>query len=215
MNKPVYVTIRVNLDEIKELMKISTHWKPSRLKVGWIMFQSMRNKELVSTLKEKGAWIRPTSTTTCEVHVSLTKLTTSQLLDVGLIPNTEKFYEDYAVTIMEAGLTGVLYTPIRDDLFRVKLSDEYFYVIAPNIDFLERRVDRVITMIHRFAYEWAKWQATATVVVVEGKDVLKFENGLSVRMILDPVTFCQAEWNGEYHDFSNHYHFYWWLNIFL
>lgn len=215
MTTSVYETIRINLSQAKELMTASLWWKPSRIKAGWIQFNAMREKDIVKALKEQGALVRPLSTSTCEVHVSLTNLTNEQLLDIGLLLNAKKFSEDYAVAIMEAGLTGVLYTPVRDGLFRVKVGTESFYVAMPSTVHLERRVDRVITMFHQFAYQWGKWQATAKVIVVEGLDVLKFENGLSVRMDLSPTTFCQVCWQDEYIDFVSPYEFYWWLKRFF
>ena len=215
MNTPVYETIRADLEQIKELMAISGWWKPSHLKAGWIRFQVMHRGPYIDDLKAKGAWVRPVTMTVCEVHVSLTKLTNKELLEVGLIPNAAKFARENAVTIAEAGYGGEVYTAVRDGLFRVKFGDDKFYIIMPNTRYLEKEINSVLTQINNYTYQWGKWQATAKVKEVDGKDVLKFENGLSVRMELTASTFCQAAWEGDHLDFSSPYEFFWWLKRFF
>ncbi len=215
MNTPVYETIRVNLEQIKELMAISGWWKPSHLKAGWIRFQVMHRGPYIDDLKAKGAWVRPVSMTVCEVHVSLTKLTNKELLEVGLIPNAKKFASENAVVIAKAGFGGEVYTPVRDGLFRVKFGDDKYYIIMPNTSYLDEEINSVLAQLNNYAYQWGKWQATAEVKVVDGKDVLKFENGLSVRMELTASTFCQVAWRGDHLEFVSPYEFYWWLKRFF
>ena len=208
-------TVRADVVMLNTLKEVALWFDASSIKSNWLSFTIMRPNEIFRSLREQGVHTRPIAASKGEAHVSLTNITNKELLTLGLVPNTSKFISDYAVAIMEAALGGVDVKPVRDGLMSVTMSGKRYLVVAQGNDEIQLAVFNHIELFNKFAYQWAKWQATAKVIVHEGKDVLKFENGLSVKMELSATTFCQTGWNGEYEDFCNPYEFYWWLKRFF
>ena len=208
-------TVRADVDLLTTLKEVALWFNISAIKNNWLSFTIMRPNEIFRTLRQEGAYTRPLTSSKGEVHVSLTKITNKELVTLGLVPNVSKFIADNAVAIMEAGLGGVNVTHVRDGLMKVTMKGEHYLVVAQGEDAIHSAVFDHVEMFNKFAYQWAKWQATAKVVVHDGKDILKFENGLSVRMELSATNFCQTGWEGEYEDFCNPYEFYWWLKRFF
>ena len=215
MNNSSVTTIRADLNLLNTLKTTAMWFEPSKVKSNWLCFTISRPNEIFRELRAQGVYTRPKSSAQGEAHVSLTSVTNKELLELGLVPNVSKFISDQAVTIMEAGLGGVEITTVRDGLMSVTMNGNRYLVIAQGSDEIHLAVFNHIEMFNKFAYQWAKWQATAKVVVHEGKDILKFENGLTVRMELSATKFCQTGWQGEYEDFCNPYEFYWWLKRFF
>jgi len=208
-------TVRADVALLNTLKEVALWFDASAIKNNWLSFTIMRPNEIFRTLREQGVHTRPITESKGEAHVSLTNITNKELVNLGLVPSLPKFIADNAVAIMEAGLGGADVTPVRDGLMSVRMSGKRYLVVAQSNDDIQLAILNHIEMFNKFAYQWAKWQATATVIVHEGKDILKFENGLTVRMELSATKFCQTGWQGDYEDFCNPYEFYWWLKRFF
>ena len=208
-------TVRADVALLNTLKEVALWFDASTIKNNWLSFTFMRPNEIFRTLREQGVYIRPITEFKGEAHVSLTKITNEELVNLGLVPSLPKFIADNAVAIMEAGGGGADVTPVRDGLMSIRMNGKRYLAVAQGNDDIQMAIYNHIEMFNKFAHQWAKWQAIATVVIHEGKDVLKFENGLTVRMELTGSTFCQAGWQGDYEEFCNPYEFYWWLKKFF
>ena len=208
-------TIRAEVQDIVSLKSVAAYFAVSKYKTNWMKFVMARDEPVVQYLKKKGALVVPMTSTLCEVHVSLSKLTNKDLLELGVVPTSAQFCKDRAPELAEAGFGGLVVVEIRDGLMIARVGAERYFVLERKPEEVYDAASEVVKLLYRFSHQWAKWMATAKSQTVEGVEVLKFENGLSVRMEMSDSTYCDVRWQDETHDFSTPYEFYWWLKRFF
>ena len=208
-------TIRAEVQDIVSLKAVAAYFGVSQFKSNWMKFILGRDEPIVNHLKKKGAAGRLLSPTMAEIHVSLTKLTNRELQELGLVPNSREFCQEHATELAEAGFGGLVVSALRDGLMIVRVGAEKYLVLERKPEEVYEVASATVSMLYNFSHQWAKWMATANILTVEDKEVLKFGNGLSVRMELTESTYCNVRWQGESIDFSTPYEFYWWLKKFF
>lgn len=208
-------TIRAEVKDIVGLKAVAVYFAVSQFKSNWMKFILGRTEPVVTYLKKKGALVKLLTPTMVEVHVSLTRLTNKELQDLGIVAQSKQFCNNHAVELAEAGFGGLEVHAVREGLMLVRVGAEKYLVLERKPEEVYDEASVVVKMLYNFSHQWVKWAATATVIEVEGKEVLKFENGLSIRMEMTESTYCNVRWNGESYDLSTPYEFYWWLKKFF
>lgn len=215
----ITTTNRVNKEEFEEIIAESVAFSPSLIKPNWakVMFPvGDENSYYSKRIKGKGFHERPISPNVREVHFSLTKLTNRQLKEMGVAPNIREWCNECGADVVALHPNCIDVIEVRDGLFILRAGDAINdFITATSKDEIADKMFDTIKLLHGFAHQWTKWSKEAEIKQVEGLDVYKMPNGLSIRFDLSEHTYCQTAWQGEYIDHVNPLVFYWWLKRFF
>lgn len=213
------ITNRVNEQDFVEIIAESMGFAPSPIKPNWakVIFPVGQGDSYYSRkVKNRGYYERPLSPNMREVHFSLTKLTNRQLAENGVTPHIREWCNECGHDVVALHPNCINVIKVREGLFLLRSGDAINdFVTATSEESIRETMDNTIKLLHGYAHQWTKWSKEAVIKQVEGLDVYKMPNGLSVRFDLNEHTFCQTAWQGEYIEHHNPLAFYWWLKKFF
>ena len=199
-------TIRINLAEAGEIVQ-SGFILPSDLKDNWAKFSVVANDAL-DMWRCKGAHVTDMGI----VHVSLTGMSTDELVKAGLVDPLHKAMSYLRPAVMtrvkiKEALPGlwILSTGENNEL--------HTFVAANSRDEIKAAILAARKLLESNSVLWAKWCKDATWISHEGRDIAKMPNGLSIAFGLDG--YCQTGYQGDYVAHSTVYEFYNYLTKFF
>ena len=200
-------TIRATEEELALIASHGFGFKPSSLKDNWVKFSVVANDAL-ATWRRKGAHVTDMGV----VHVSLTGMSTADLVKLGLVDPLSKAMDYLRPSLMtrvkvKEALPGlwILSTGENNEL--------HTFVAANSRDEIKAAILAARKLLESNSVLWAKWCKDATWISHEGRDIAKLPNGLSVAFGLDG--YCQTGYNGDYTAHSSVYEFYNYLTKFF
>ena len=199
-------TIRINLVEAGEIVQ-SGFILPSDLKDNWAKFSVVANDAL-DMWRRKGAHVTDMGI----VHVSLTGMSTDELVKAGLVDPLHKAMDYLRPSIM----TRVKTKEVLPGLWILSTGDmceDHTFVAANSRDEIKAAVADARKLLESNSVLWTKWCKDATWISHEGRDIAKMPNGLSVCFGLDG--YCQTGYNEVYEAHATMYDFYNYLTKFF
>ena len=199
-------TIRINLAEAGEIAQ-SGFILPSDLKDNWAKFSVVANDAL-DTWRRKGAHVTEMGI----VHVSLTGMSTDEVVKAGLVDPLHKAMSYLRSSVM----TSVKVKEVLPGLWVLSTGDKcdhHTFVAANSRDEIKAAILAARKLLESNSVLWAKWCKDATWISHEGRDIAKLPNGLSVAFGLDG--YCQTGYQDDYVAHSTVYEFYNYLTKFF
>ena len=203
----VVETIRINLVDMQEINAHGFAFRPSDLKDNWAKFAVFGNDAL-ATWRRKGAHVDNMGV----VHVSLTGMSTDELVKAGLVDPLHKAM-DY---LRPAVMTRVKVNEVLPGLWILSTGDgcdHHTFVAANNRDEIKAAILAARKLLEANSVLWAKWCKDATWLEADGRSIAKMPNGLSIAFGLDG--YCQTGYQGDYVAHPTMYDFYSYLTKFF
>lgn len=205
-------TQRLNTTELKKVVKEHIATTPSQHKSNWVKFL-VQGAENISEWKNRGFFAETVAPESAYVHASVTNISTQELVEAGVAIYGAQLGNEVGHYLVPS----VLIKRVRPDLFRLSNTSFEVFVVAEEVETVQKFISQVRNLINANAGTWYSWLTSpdAKCIEVEGKKVFKFANGLSVRIDGVELQFCNVLHNGESYDFITPEEFYWWLKRFF
>ena len=182
-------TIRATNEELALIASHGFGFKPSSLKDNWAKFTVFSDED--DMWRRKGAHVDHMG----NVHVSLTGMSTDELVKAGLVDPLHKAMGYLRPSVM----TRVKVKEVLPGLWVLStgdMCDHHTFVAANSRDEIKAALTAARKLLESNSVLWVKWCKDATWVEADGRSIAKMPNGLSIAFGLDG--YCQTGYQGDY-----------------